>query len=180
MLLNPNEQVRLRRMMPGTNTDDLIEELVSMAGDTQPQQFPHGIDLTPSSLKNPPPVQIQYPADGSTPTLLKINRGGFSLSLNLNPDGTLSLDSSENGKSTPAAATVSSGGNCFPGRVDSYVGANVYNVTVFKTGIGGAGVSVQATQLEGDPAFPHTADGTRWTLVTQTGAQYTMQMPTWE
>lgn len=73
-----------------------------------------------------------------------------------------------------------SGGNVFNGKVMSYLGDNVYSVAVYFSGTGLAPTTVNVLQLNGDPDFPHLADGTFWAVVTKIGAEYTMQLPVWE
>lgn len=177
MLLNQNEKDRLLRLTPGANTDDVVEELFAMAQDTERVEIPQGIDLTPvDPLK--PPITGNFPDDGSDQTLFQFTRGNSTFSFGLNSNNGLTFNGFT---STPGG----SGGRgtqipvVMPGRIDAYIGANQYTVTIYRNGLDAEGEVVTALQLEGDPDFPQTADGTRKTFVVQIGQSYYMNMPVW-
>lgn len=177
MLLNPNEKVRLIQLSPGADTDDLIEELFSMAGDTQRQQFPNGIDLTPAD-PTLPPITGNFPNTNAAQNLMKFTRGNNELTIGFNPDNSLNVNL--NGAETTVGAAAGAGAsNVFPARVDAYLGSNSYQVTIYPAGLSSTGQSVTAIQLEGDPAWPQRADGTRYTFVVKAGNEYYMNMPVW-
>ncbi len=182
MQMNENEKQRLARLLGGALTDSLIEELIAMANDKQRQQFPFGIDLTPRDpLK--PPVTLDWPNDNEAGTLLRINRGGFSFDLRLNADNSLSFEESISGDEPGGGGGGSSpvsGSGGIPGRIDAYLGSNQYTVTIYPSGLLGSSSVVTVTQLNGDAAYPHTADGTLYAIVTRAGTTYYMNLPTWE
>lgn len=182
MFLNPSEKIRLLRLTPGSNPDDILEELFSMAGDTRRAEFPNGLDLTPDDPLQPP-IVADWPEDVE-PTIMHFTRGGFSFDLKLDGRGNLTFnDAPFAGPDSPSGGGdgggTSSTTNVFPARVDAYLGANLYTVTIYPRGTTQAGTQVTALQLEGNPAFPQKANGTRWTYVVKAGSQYTMNMPTW-
>lgn len=179
MLMNENEKQRLARLIGGALTDSLIEELIAMANDKQRQSLPFGIDLTPRD-PDKPPVTLDWPDDNQAGTLFRINRGNSSFDLRLNADNSLSFEESVSGNEPGGGSTVTGVSSTFPGRVDAYLGANLYTVTIYPSGTLAGGTAVTVLQLNGDATYPHTADGTVYTMVTRAGTQYSMNLPTWE
>ncbi len=178
MLLNQNEKDRLLRLTPGANTDDVVEELFSMAQDTERVQVPQGLDVTPADpLK--PPITGDLPNNGTDQTLFQFTRGNEVFSFGITANNGLTFNGFT---STPGGSGGGGSGvqTVFPGNVMAYLGANQYTVNIYPKGITEASVEVTATQLEGDPAFPHRADGTRWTFVVKAGTNYYVNMPVWK
>ena len=176
MLLNPNEKIRLLRLTPGANTDDVVEELFAMAGDTQRAQLPNGIDLTPDDPLQPP-IVADWSGDQDFP-FMQLDRDGEIFDISIDASGNFNVNGSPM-EGSGGGGGSSSATNVYPARVDAYLGSNQYTVTIYPRGTNEAGTQVTATQLEGDPLFPQTADGTRYTFVVKAGSQYSMNMPTW-
>lgn len=149
-----------------------------MSQDTERVEIPQGIDLTPTDpLK--PPITGNLPDNGSDQTLFQFTRGNSTFSFGINANngltfnGFTSTPGGDGGKSRTQLPVV------FPGRIDSYQGANLYTVTIYRNGLDADGEEVTVLQIEGDPDFPQTADGTRKTFVVQIGQNYYMNMPVW-
>lgn len=180
MLLNENEKMRLMRLMPGADVDAVLEEFFSMAGDKQRQEFPSGIDVTTRDPLVPPIVMDFSPDDAARP-FMRFNRGGFSFDLKLNADNSLSFGgevmTGPNKAGGGGGGGAAAGGGGFPGQIISYGGGNVYSVRIYPSGLSAPALTVNVTQLEGDPAFPH-ADG-RWAIVVLAGTSYYMNLPIW-
>jgi hypothetical protein len=160
------QALRLLREMWHSPTE-LAQELYAIFQDSNPTSS-GPITITNNTPAGPGMTMNQ---DNSTGPAIQITKGKTTLGIGM--DGNGNLTTSTNGK--PA---VGAGGGGVPGQVQSGgPGAGPYVVKIYPNGLLGATLNVAATQLQIDSGA--TIKAGTWTLVTQAGGAYYMQVPVW-
>jgi hypothetical protein len=179
------QRVNLLQLIPGANADDLVQILYSMFGDdNSPNSLPGGVS-TSAATSLPAPFTVQNSPPGvQQPVAAVQNQDGTTITLSLGDGGlqVTSTDPSGVATSLPVGDSLakSTSSSAFPGNLTGYNGSNSYQVTIYPNGPSSGGISVNVLQLGGDPAFPHTVDGSVWTIVTKVGSSYVMALPVWQ
>lgn len=149
---------------------ELAQELYAIFDDTNPTSS-GPITASPAPGSTQPPLTLNQ--DPLTLGAISIKSGSNNATIGLNGG---SLTFSVNGDSQQPVG--GGGGGGVPGVVVSGgPGSGPYVVTIYPTGLSGGTQNVNVTQLSIDSG--ETIPAGTWTVVTQVGSNYYMQVPVW-
>jgi hypothetical protein len=168
-----DQSERLLRETWGSPTE-LAEELYAMFGVNTPLQIQGPVTITNTT---PGPALTVNQLGAYTP-------GDFPPGLTPPPSPGISIlspgtDATPSGAAPPPApvSVGGGGGGGIPGQVQSGGPGPSYQVAIYTAGLAGGFIVVTVTQLQIDP--DETIPVGTWALVTQAGANYYMNVPTW-
>lgn len=170
--IQQNELGRLMGRGPwGDDVDSFVQELSALLPSLF-RELPVAKVEAKATDSNPAPLQLEdFTTSGDVP-FVTVTRGPDTFNITINPITGQLTSSAPN--QPPARKPTPS---VFPGQIAAYLGANLYTVTIFTTGVTNPGTDVTVLQLQGDATVP-IPNGSS-VMVTKNASEYTMQFPVW-